>query len=76
MASGGSRRSGFTAQEVPGVEKDAVHRGPRSIPLAPHDSLQFNEFFGPGIQRVVIGVSLAPGLGDEAVTSSMSFVVH
>jgi hypothetical protein len=49
--------------------------GPSSVPLAPGDSVQFNEFFSSGTRRIVIGVGTTADLADETLASSASFVV-
>jgi len=47
----------------------------RSVVVAPGDSIQFNQFFAPGIRRIVIGVATTADLTDEALASSASFSV-
>jgi len=47
----------------------------QSVALAPGDSIQFNQFFAPGIRRIVVGVATKASLIDEALASSASFSV-
>jgi hypothetical protein len=49
--------------------------GVQSVAMAPGDSMQFNQFFAPGIRRIVIGVATSADLTDEALASSASFSV-
>lgn len=49
--------------------------GPRSIAIAPRDSLQTNRFFAPGTRRLRAGVALDSALTTEASSTSASFIV-
>jgi hypothetical protein len=49
--------------------------GIQGVALAAGDSVQFNQFFAPGVRRIVIGVATNAGMTDEALASSASISV-
>jgi hypothetical protein len=50
--------------------------GPRSQALAPHDSIQLNAYYQPGIFRLDVGVALDAQLSAEAASTSAPFTVR
>jgi len=49
--------------------------GPRSMAIAPHDSLQINSFFAVGIWRLSVGAAADTALVTEGLSTSAPVVV-
>jgi hypothetical protein len=49
--------------------------GPRSMVIAPHDSLQLNSFFAIGIWRLTVGVAADTALVTEGLSTSAPVVI-